>query len=174
MVGCMLSLWAAFVTASPVSESMPTDILRYINQYRQTQGLPALQMSAAVSQEAVRHSREMAIHEVPFGHTGFNQRIHRVYETITDAEAGAENVAYNYKTAKIVVDGWIKSPGHRRNIVGRYNLTGIGVVRDKAGKLYYTQLFVRTHPPEVHDAAKPKGAHGYRRVSFNRYGMLWK
>ena len=48
-------------------------------------------------------------------------------------------------TAKIVVDGWIKSPGHRQNIVGRYNLTGIGIVRDRAGKLYYTQLFVRTN-----------------------------
>jgi hypothetical protein len=42
------------------------------------------------------------------------------------------------------VDGWIKSPGHRHNIVGRYNLTGIGIVRDSAGKLYYTQLFART------------------------------
>jgi uncharacterized protein YkwD len=169
-LGLVLSLCSGLACAVTDPENMSHEILRYINQYRQSQGLPHLKMSEAVSEEATRHSREMARHEVPFGHTGFSSRIHRVYDRVNDAEAGAENVAYNYKTARIVVDGWIKSPGHRHNIVGRYDLTGIGIVRDKAGKPYYTQLFVRTHPP-VKAAAKTAQSH--HRVRFTRFGMLW-
>ena len=110
----------------------------------------------------------MASHAVPFGHTGFNRRIAHLYHAIDNANAGAENVAYNYKTAKIVVDGWIHSPGHRKNIVGRYNLTGIGIVRDKAGKLYYTQLFVHTqqHAHTNERALHARSEHGHARTRF--------
>ncbi len=46
--------------------------------------------------------------------------------------------------AEIVVKQWLLSPGHRQNIRGNYNLTGIGVARDERGRPYYTQMFVRT------------------------------
>ena len=104
-IGLVLSAWSSLALAATAPENMSHEILRYINQYRQSQGLSALKMSDAVSEEATRHSREMALHQVPFGHTGFSGRIHRVYDRVSDAEAGAENVAYNYKTARIVVDG---------------------------------------------------------------------
>lgn len=146
------------------TDAMAAEVLMYINQYRASHGLPKLVMNEAANREARRHSQEMANHAVPFGHTGFNQRMKHVYHDIADADGGAENVAYNYKTARIVVDGWIKSRGHQRNIVGRYNMTGIGIVRDGAGKLYYTQLFVRTH-----DHAHPSQNAHARRHSRTRF-----
>jgi len=133
------------------TEKMAVEVLSYINQYRAQRHLPPLTMDKTATLEAIRHSQEMAHHQVPFGHHGFEKRMQHVYHAVPDARGGAENVAYNYKTAKIVVDGWIKSPGHHRNIIGRYHLTGIGIVRDRAGKLYFTQLFVHTEPhAEVH------------------------
>ncbi|WP_131781312.1 CAP domain-containing protein [Legionella gresilensis] len=123
---------------------MQQDILHYINQYRIKRGLGPLKINKVISVEATNHSQEMAAHQVPFGHQGFSKRIKHLYSAIKDARGGAENVAYNYKTAKIVVSEWIKSPGHRRNIVGNYNLTGIGIAYDKKGRIYYTQLFLRT------------------------------
>ncbi len=46
-----------------------------------------------------------------------------------------------------MVEQWLTSPGHKRNIVGNYNITGIGIARDKQGKLYYTQIFLRSSDP---------------------------
>jgi uncharacterized protein YkwD len=43
----------------------------------------------------------------------------------------AENVASNqgYENPdNTAVKGWIKSPGHQQNMVGEFDLTGIGVV----------------------------------------------
>ena len=160
------ALWATDVAGS--TDTMAVEVLKQVNQYRASRGLSPLAMNAAASREARGHSQAMANHAVPFGHTGFNQRIGHLYHDIQYANAGAENVAYNYKTAKIVVDGWIKSPGHRQNIVGRYNLTGIGIVRDRAGKLYYTQLFVRTneHAHQVKRAETARQGHGHARTRF--------
>lgn len=148
----------------PSTDAIAAEVLVYINQYRASHGLPKLVMNEAANREARRHSQEMANHAMPFGHGGFNQRMKHIYHSIADADGGAENVAYNYKTARIVVDGWIKSPGHQRNIVGRYNMTGIGIVRDGAGKLYYTQLFVRTQKHE--HPSKNAHARGHSRTRF--------
>lgn len=127
--------------------SMAQEILMYINQYRASHGLPKLIMDPRLSREATLHSREMATHAQPFGHQGFQGRIARLHQHVPESTSGAENVAYNYKTAKIVADGWIHSPGHRQNIVGHYNLTGIGIVRDAQGRPYFTQMFLRTDNP---------------------------
>lgn len=123
---------------------MENAILKYINEYRVQQRLPILKMNALMSREAYLHSRDMAEHKMSFGHTGFNQRIRNCFKQFNqDMGPGAENVAYNYKTAKIVVDGWLHSRGHLANIRGNYNLTGIGIARDKQGKIYFTQIFMR-------------------------------
>lgn len=133
------------VNASDANDHMADEILSYINQYRLQHGLPRLTMNSVLSQEATQHSHDMAIHAMPFGHNGFSTRMNRLHQRLPQSSSGAENVAYNYKTAKIVAEGWINSPGHRQNIVGHYNLTGIGIARDSMGKLYYTQLFLRTN-----------------------------
>eukprot|EP00812_Abedinium_dasypus_P015537 NODE_9170_length_351_cov_243.486486.p2 GENE.NODE_9170_length_351_cov_243.486486~~NODE_9170_length_351_cov_243.486486.p2 ORF type:complete len:62 (+),score=14.95 NODE_9170_length_351_cov_243.486486:3-188(+) len=55
-----------------------------------------------------------------------------------------ENLALNSGVASVAqtaVDGWIKSPGHEKNLRGRYNLCGIGTARSANGTFYLTQLF---------------------------------
>ncbi len=128
-------------------EIIQKNILLYVNQYRLAHGLNALTLNANMSNEATRHSQDMANHKVPFGHTYFTDRIKRLYKQIEQCRGGAENVAYNYKDTKELVRQWIGSPGHRRNIEGHYNLTGIGIARDKNGKLYYTQMFILNDKP---------------------------
>lgn len=123
---------------------MPQEILVYVNQYRASRGLPPLKMNKSMSHAAFLHSHDMATHRIGFGHVGFNKRIKKLFTTIKDCHGGAENVAYNYKDAKNVVKNWLTSPGHRRNIIGHYNLTGIGIARDSKGKIYFTQIFLNT------------------------------
>lgn len=119
-------------------------ILVQINEYRKQHGLPPLSMDNRIVKEAKNHSIDMANHTMPFGHKYFKSRIDRLHDQIKNSGAGAENVAYNYKDAQDVVKNWVRSPGHRRNIEGNYNLTGIGIARDSKGKIYFTQIFLKT------------------------------
>jgi uncharacterized protein YkwD len=118
-------------------------VLIHITQYRHAHGLPPLTMDERISKQARQHSKDMAQHAMPFGHQQFKTRINTLYKQFKNVNGGAENVAYNYKDAQTVVANWVTSPGHKRNIVGQYNLTGIGIAKDSKGKIYYTQMFLR-------------------------------
>ena len=148
----MLRLWLVLVSlvwcavtgfAHAADPALAREVLHMTNQYRLAHGLNALTMDAELSKTALQHSQAMAQHRVPFGHQGFRQRMRHVYHVLDQVTAGSENVAYNYQSAQRVVDGWIKSRSHRKNLLGRYHLTGIGIERDAEGHLFYTQLFAR-------------------------------
>ncbi len=122
---------------------MNHDILVYINKYRSSKGLGSLQMLDAASTQALLHSKNMAQRTTGFGHDGFNQRVAVVARTEGRMSAYAENVAYGQMSAKEVVQGWLDSPPHKKNIEGNYTLTGIGVYKDRDGTLFFTQMFFR-------------------------------
>ncbi|MDP3269374.1 MAG: CAP domain-containing protein [Legionella sp.] len=132
--------------------SIQRDILLSINKYRIGHGLSPLILNESISIEARKHSQDMANHKMPFGHNQFLTRIQRLHVQIKNSGAAAENVAYNYKDGHDVVKNWLLSPGHKRNIDGNYDLTGIGIARDGKGKLYFTQIFLRSGKA----AQKPK------------------
>lgn len=53
-----------------------------------------------------------------------------------------ENIAWNQKTPAQVLDGWMKSEGHRENILrAEYAEIGVAVVRNKKGQPYWVQVF---------------------------------
>ena len=126
------------------ASQLAQDVLRKINQYRAQQGLSALVMDPLLSKIAQQHSQNLASHKLPFGHGGFAKRSKQMQAAFPKFAGAAENIAYRYPTASIVVNGWIHSPGHRRNILGNYQLTGIGIVYDKQGHPWYTQVFLKT------------------------------
>jgi uncharacterized protein YkwD len=84
----------------------------------------------------------MANKKIPFGHDGFDGRMERLSKQLKPTYSFAENVAMGATTAQEVVTQWLNSPGHKKNIEGDYNLTGIGIVKGKDGNLYYTQIFI--------------------------------
>ena len=127
-------------TAS-VAPALEDQILTLINQHRKQKGLPALAANPVIEVEARRHTISMASHKTPFGHNGFSYRSKVITSKVPGITATAENVAYGSRSAKEVVDGWLSSPGHKKNIEGRFRLTGIGVARDEKSVLYFTQIF---------------------------------
>lgn len=124
--------------------AMRAMILHYVNVYRAKHHLTALKLNDTATKVAATHSQAMAHKTIPFGHAHFNDRIQRLYQQLEQCRGGAENVAYYKLNAKRLVDAWIASPGHRRNIEGHYNVTGIGIAHGKTGWAYYTQIFVLT------------------------------
>lgn len=132
----------AITSASSANARMADDILKLINDYRRKKGLGALSMNATMNAEALKHSENMAARRTSFSHNGFQGRIKRISSSLNGVSNAAENVAMGSTSAKQVVEEWLSSPMHKRNIEGPYSLTGIGVAADKRGVLYYTQIFV--------------------------------
>ncbi|KAH3766650.1 cysteine-rich secretory family protein [Pelomyxa schiedti] len=117
------------------------EALELTNEFRKTQHLPPLAWNQKLCNIGVQHSKNMAEKRVPFGHQGFEDRTKQFGFPYRSA---AENVAMNHgfsDVAKVAVDGWITSPGHRRNLVGHFNVCGIGVYQSSNGRWYLTQLF---------------------------------
>ena len=116
-------------------------VFTQINDYRVSKGLNALAVDERLVGQARIHSRNMGRGTVAFGHQGFQERIKAA---AIPYKSAAENVAYNNQSdpASAAVEGWIAGEGHRRNIEGRFDLTGIGVVRNEEGFYYFTQLFL--------------------------------
>lgn len=116
------------------------------NEFRATQGLPPLTWNDGMALIGKGHSDDMAAGRVPFSHQGFNNRFRAFPFRFT--RGGAENVAMNAgiaDVAKVAVDGWINSPGHRKNMLGNFNYSGIGVTQGAQGAWYLTQLFALAH-----------------------------
>ena len=99
------------------------------NRERASHGLQPLRINSKLSAAATDRIRDMFEqryfdHVAPDGTQPFtwaDQRGYR-YSLI------GENLAVGYRSANAVVDGWMHSPGHRRNILtSGFDEIGIGV-----------------------------------------------
>jgi uncharacterized protein YkwD len=125
--------------------NMEKSIHEQVNQYRASQNLPALKFDPTISQVAREHSQAMAKGSVPFSHQGFEKRVSDISQTIS-YQSAAENLATNFgysQPAEQAVQGWINSPGHQKNMVGDFNLSGVGIVQNQKGEYYFTQIFIK-------------------------------
>jgi uncharacterized protein YkwD len=122
---------------------MTKDILYFINAHRRAIGLKNLQLNNVESSLALQHSINMASNRTPFGHKGLNERARIISHKVGAISMAAENVASGDMNAKEVVEGWLNSPGHKRNIETDFTLTGIGVAKNDKGVIYYTQIFTK-------------------------------
>jgi uncharacterized protein YkwD len=117
-----------------------------VNEHRRSRGLAPFAYDARIAAVARRHSEDMAAGRVPAGHEGFEGRQREISKRISWRSI-AENVGLNdyppSETVRAAVSGWMASRGHRERIVGRYDVTGVGIARDARGAHYYTQIFVR-------------------------------
>lgn len=132
-------LLSSFSTAS---DSLSNDVLSYTNQFRKSKGKTVLTMRDDLNKIARKHSEDMASGRRSFGHGGYDQRSKKIRQLYQSCSI-AENVAYGATSAKEVVDQWKNSPNHRTNMLGNYKYIGIGAARDRKGRYYYTQIFVR-------------------------------
>ncbi|HRQ09567.1 MAG: CAP domain-containing protein [Trueperaceae bacterium] len=102
--------------------------------------VPPLALEERLRRAAASHSQDMADHGT-MSHVGsdgssFTDRIEREQY---DWSAAGENIASGYRTVDGVMNGWLTSPGHCRNIMSR-NYTEFGGAESK---YYWTQVFAR-------------------------------
>ena len=164
---CMLALPAAAVTLeapalSPQNAAFAAEVLRLTNVERARHNLPALsgansELHAAAQRRAVEINTRWD-HTRPNGtpwHTIFNEF------NVGNRTLGGENLGRGQSTPAAVVDGWMRSDGHRANILGQFTHLGVGVFQNSAGTLHWTQLF-------INDGSLPTGSSG----GFNFWRVL--
>jgi uncharacterized protein YkwD len=117
-----------------------------VNEARRAEGLPPLNADEDLARIARDHSCAMARqgffdHQSPGGET-MGDRIRKAGKRYASV---AENIARieSRDPAARAVAGWLKSPGHRKNMMApAFTHTGVGACR--AGRtVYFTQLFLR-------------------------------
>jgi uncharacterized protein YkwD len=137
--------FAGQAEASPSVQDLEHSVHERVNAQRSSKGLTNLEYDENIAAIARQHSENMANRTVTFGHAGVQQRYEDIRLLMTALKL-AENVAYAWgynNPDEIVVQGWIKSDGHRKNMEGDYNVTGIGVAQGSDGAYYFTQLFAK-------------------------------
>lgn len=142
IVGVNNPTFAQHKTASSEQGAIQ-EIHRLVNEHRIKKGLKPLEMNDDINKEALKHSKNMASGRVGFGHGGFKDRSNKLMNAIKGANASGENVEYTTGNAAEVVDNWLHSPNHKKNIEGNFTLTGIGMARASDGQVYYTQIFIK-------------------------------
>ena len=133
-------------TPPPVSgSSVDADVIRFTNNERVRNGLPAFVTSARLMEAARLHAQQMAQYQ-RMDHT-ISGAQYPTLQSRLDAVgyrymSAAENVAWNSQTAQSVVTGWMNSPGHRANILnGGLTQIGVAMARSVKGEPYWIQVF---------------------------------
>ncbi|HYC51926.1 MAG TPA: CAP domain-containing protein [Gemmatimonadaceae bacterium] len=127
--------------------AIAADIVRFTNDARSRNGLPALRTSTKLMEAARIHAEQMAAAQRS-DHTingaqypTMQSRLQAVGYVYMQA---AENVAWNQSSAQAAVNSWMSSSGHRANILDQ-GLTEMGaaMARSSRGEPYWIQVFGR-------------------------------
>lgn len=109
---------ALSVPACAEASSSPSGAERFliqlaevINGYRATNGLEPLALTDELAVLASDHSVQMSERR-ELSHDGFRQRFQSAASKLC-----VENVAWNFRTAEALLEGWRKSPPHHRNLL---------------------------------------------------------
>ena len=115
-----------------------------INAYRKDKGLKPLKLSAALTEAAKAHSRDLAKWDriSHYGSDGSNPW-DRVKRAGYNAKVAAENVGTGQASLEEVIKGWQASPGHNKNLLlADVEHMGIALVQDPRTefKTFWTQV----------------------------------
>ena len=120
----------AAVASEPANEITPANVLDVMNLYRAGEGLPPLALDSRLTLAAgdrMRHMEEAGFwaHQSPDGISPFVWLHARAYRY----RFAGENLAAGFETAKLLVESWMESPGHRANILSAdYDECGIAII----------------------------------------------
>lgn len=133
----------AAADAAPNLRAEETRFLRLMNDARTARDLRPLSASPGVAAVARRWSRRMAAD----GTLRHNPEVGRQLplewtrwgENVGWASGGGDLAAVTRRLHR----GFMDSPGHRANILGRFNQVGVGVALDRSGTMWATMVFVQ-------------------------------
>ncbi|MBW3649797.1 MAG: CAP domain-containing protein [Actinobacteria bacterium] len=122
------------VTAAPAVGDVS-----FINSRRSASGMAPVAQSGALASVARAHSERMAARRT-LGHSANLPAA--VSGVLSGWQAVGENVGVGDSLSEVNAR-FMTSAAHRANIMGNYNLAGVGVVTSEDGQVWVTQVFAR-------------------------------
>ena len=138
VLSLLLLLWPSVAQAGPAADYAAAAV-KATNQARDAAGLRALKVDDCLHRFAVKQAKAMAAAgEI------YHQDLGVIMGECHLVTAG-ENVAYGYPTGRSVVNqGWMRSDGHRANILSTaFRRVAVAARRDDSGTWYAAQVFGR-------------------------------
>ena len=117
------------------------EVVELVNQIRKENGLKALTIDEKLSQVAREKSQDMSDNNY-FDHTSptYGSPFDMMQKFGISYRSAAENIAKGQRSPEAVVDAWMNSSGHRKNILSpSYTHIGVGYVQKGN---YWTQMFI--------------------------------
>ncbi|RSD29494.1 sporulation protein [Mesobacillus subterraneus] len=116
-------------------------VIDLTNEQRRKNGLPNLSPDTALSNVAQQKSNDMQAKNY-FSHTSptYGSPFDMMRDFGVTYNSAGENIAMGQQSAEEVVNAWMNSEGHRKNILSP-NFTHIGVGHTAQGN-YWTQMFI--------------------------------
>ncbi|GAA3126850.1 CAP domain-containing protein [Streptomyces echinatus] len=136
------ALWASPLTPAGLTRTA-AEVLALTNAERGRAGLPPLAADPLLTAAAQAHSADMVARDF-YAHTSPDggEPWDRAAAAGARRRTVGENIACGQRSPGEVVAGWMNSPGHRANILGReFTHLGVGFAGGGRAGTYWTQLF---------------------------------
>ena len=116
--------------------------LAILNRHRKQAGLPPLEYSRKLAEIIAPHNHECSLRNVPVGHDGFHERAKK----IPRMKRAGENVGMcktRFDYIEVLMQRWMESDHHRKNILGDYNKVGMAFEMNDKGEWFGSHLFAK-------------------------------
>jgi uncharacterized YkwD family protein/spore coat assembly protein SafA len=122
------------------TKNIEQEVLSLVNKERQAQGIQPLQMDWELQRVARKKSCDMR-DKGYFSHQSptYGSPFEMMKQFGIEYRTAGENIAKGQQSAEAVMEGWMNSPGHRKNIL-KAEFTHIGVGFCEGN--YWTQQFI--------------------------------
>lgn len=143
---CVLLYFSRFLVAAEATGASSDErtIIEQTNAQRKQAGLAELTQSATLCSVARKHAEAMA---------KANSLEHRLNGKSVDGRVSAtgykwtsvsENIAWNQRSVEDVMASWMRSEGHRKNLLNSdVTEMGAGIAVNSKGEFYFVQVFAR-------------------------------
>ena len=118
-------------------------VVKLVNEKRAAAGLKVLKSTSSLNNAAEKKSKDMR-DKGYFSHTSptYGNLPSMLQKFDISYKAAGENIAAGQTTPASVVSSWMKSPGHKANILSKkYTHIGVGYVSGGNYRHYWTQIF---------------------------------
>ncbi|MDT3765603.1 CAP domain-containing protein [Priestia filamentosa] len=125
------------------SSQYAEQVVQLVNKEREKQGLKPVTLDKELSDVATKKSEDMKAKGY-FDHTSptYGSPFDMMKQFGIEYKSAGENIAKGQQTPEEVMNSWMNSDGHRKNILNpSFTHIGVGYVED-GNSTYWTQMFI--------------------------------
>lgn len=133
---------------SSSDKSLTARLLNEVNSYRATKGAKPLVRNPALDRMAQEHCEFLRLNRGKFSiqgtnvsHDGFESRCLKARQLLSMPTMGENVAALKSTSSSELVKAWANSPGHDFTMKADWQQTGIGILVDRDGMVFATQVF---------------------------------